>query len=234
MFNFFGRKINSFNKRSLTSLTETKINSYSQKGEDIILQKIFRNEKNSFYVDISNFGRSFSNTYYFYINGWKGLNIFCQPIDQSKLLIREKDINVYKVISTKNEIRKRIAISNNSEFDFRNSFTTNENDGALKEIKNECLTLEQALKNYLPYTASFQVNSIGILNIEAPGNESDIIMSNNWNIYRPKVIVLQFSEQNELGTSEAFQFFQQKDYILFARICDTWFYREKGFLINFG
>ena len=54
--------------------------SYSQEGEDILLSRIFRNQKKGFYVDIgAHHPTRFSNTYYFYKLGWRGINIDAIP-----------------------------------------------------------------------------------------------------------------------------------------------------------
>ena len=55
------------------------IKCYSQEGEDMILRRIFE-EKNGFYVDVgAHHPRRFSNTYYFYKQGWTGISIEPNP-----------------------------------------------------------------------------------------------------------------------------------------------------------
>jgi hypothetical protein len=52
------------------------IKSYSQEGEDMILQRIFENQPCGFYVDVgAHHPKRFSNTYFFYKKGWRGINI---------------------------------------------------------------------------------------------------------------------------------------------------------------
>ena len=44
-----------------------KNNSYSQEGEDLVLQRIFSEKKTGFYIDIgAHHPKRFSNTYFFY------------------------------------------------------------------------------------------------------------------------------------------------------------------------
>src|SRR5574338_1000474 len=75
---------------------------YSQEGEDLILQKFFVGQENGFYVDIgAHHPKRFSNTYLFYKKGWRGINIEARP--GSKVLfdkVRPKDINIEKAISS--------------------------------------------------------------------------------------------------------------------------------------
>ena len=54
--------------------------SYSQEGEDLILNRFFNNKENGFYVDVgAHHPRRFSNTYSFYKKGWRGINIDALP-----------------------------------------------------------------------------------------------------------------------------------------------------------
>ncbi|MCD7914177.1 MAG: hypothetical protein LUG96_02180 [Tannerellaceae bacterium] len=56
--------------------------SYSQEGEDIVLNFLFENKEGykGFYVDIgTHHPFRFSNTAYFYKQGWQGINIEPTP-----------------------------------------------------------------------------------------------------------------------------------------------------------
>ena len=47
---------------------------FSQNGEDLILNRLFENKTNGFFVDIgAHHPVRFSNTYLFYLNGWSGI-----------------------------------------------------------------------------------------------------------------------------------------------------------------
>lgn len=70
--------------------------SYSQEGEDMVLQRIFDGKTNGFYVDVgAHHPFRFSNTYFFYRLGWSGINIEPNP-EASDLFqsARRKDINL--------------------------------------------------------------------------------------------------------------------------------------------
>ena len=54
--------------------------SYSQQGEDMILKSLFQDHQSGFYVDVGAHHPSrFSNTYFFYLRGWRGINIDAMP-----------------------------------------------------------------------------------------------------------------------------------------------------------
>src|SRR5665213_2394952 len=50
------------------------MNYYSQNGEDFILDLLFKNKKDGFFVEVGCIdGKRFSNTYFFELKGWKGI-----------------------------------------------------------------------------------------------------------------------------------------------------------------
>jgi len=75
--------------------------SYSQEGEDLILERFFEGMNTGFYVDVGAFHpKRFSNTYIFYKKGWHGINIDARP-GSMKLFnfVRPRDINLEIPIS---------------------------------------------------------------------------------------------------------------------------------------
>ncbi len=77
-------------------LSEYAIKSYSQEGEDMILARLFENQQNGFYIDVgAHHPQRFSNTYFFYKKGWRGINVDAM-LGSMKLFnkIRSRDINI--------------------------------------------------------------------------------------------------------------------------------------------
>src|SRR3989344_2532261 len=63
------------------------LHSYSQWGEDIIIDKLLGMKNKGFYIDIGAYDPiRFSNTQRFYNKGWKGINIEPDPIRINKLI----------------------------------------------------------------------------------------------------------------------------------------------------
>ena len=77
--------------------------SYSQSGEDMILNTILCDLKKGFYVDVgANNPTIQSNTHFFYKKGWCGINIDALPGSMRIFnLIRPRDINLEIPISDK-------------------------------------------------------------------------------------------------------------------------------------
>lgn len=80
-----------------------KINNYSsfysshaQFGEDMILRHLTDNRVNGFYIDIgAHHPLYYSNTYHFYLKGWRGLNIDALPGSMEEFnILRPRDINI--------------------------------------------------------------------------------------------------------------------------------------------
>lgn len=75
--------------------------SFSQEGEDGVLQRLFERKPEGFYVDVgSHHPQRFSNTYRFYLRGWNGINIDPLPGSKARFdALRQRDINLELVIS---------------------------------------------------------------------------------------------------------------------------------------
>lgn len=91
-----GEKI-AYNKKEVAHHLQT----YSQEGEDAILRRLFELTDKGFYIDIgAHHPQRFSNTYFFYLKGWNGINIEPRP-GSSQLFneLRPRDINLELGIS---------------------------------------------------------------------------------------------------------------------------------------
>ena len=74
--------------------------SFSQQGEDIIIQNYFENKFDGFFIDIGAYHPiKYSNTFALYLKGWKGINIEPNP-DNIPLFqnIRRRDIDRKSVV----------------------------------------------------------------------------------------------------------------------------------------
>jgi FkbM family methyltransferase len=177
--------------------------SYAQSGEDMILDIIFDKPK-GFYVDVgANNPIIQSNTHYLYKKGWKGINIDAAPNSMTQFnMIRKRDINLEIPISDEQE-KLRF-------YSFKTSFLNTFDVQSAKNFKDELIgtieintkKLSQVFDEYLGE------NEIDLLNVDVEGWDLKVLRSNNWNKYRPKVIVTEFfsfledcnPDQTEVGT----------------------------------
>lgn len=181
---------------------------FSHSGEDAILQAIFRQKldkkEKGFFIDIGAYHPyEASNTYLFYINGWTGINIDACPGSMKAFnKIRPKDINLEMGIGEKEDILTYYFIDGHSSM---NSFSK-ENllqigmwEHVKKEIPIKVLPLSHVLSKY-----SGEFNTIDLLNIDVEGFDLEVIKSNDWSKYKPKVIVIELYCKNirDLETNE--------------------------------
>lgn len=70
--------------------------SYSQNGEDILLEAIFYKQQKGFYVDVgAHHPIKYSNTFLLYKRGWRGINIDAMPGSMKTFAkYRKGDINI--------------------------------------------------------------------------------------------------------------------------------------------
>lgn len=77
-----------------------RLETYSQEGEDIILRKLFHGQTTGLYVDIgAHHPFRYSNTYWFYKRGWRGINIDATPGSMKAFkMTRPHDVNIESAI----------------------------------------------------------------------------------------------------------------------------------------
>lgn len=167
--------------------------SYAQNREDIILLGFFPDLKKGFYVDVgANHPVDDSVTMLFYKKGWSGINI--EPsISMHKLLSQERsrDVNLRIGISNRQgELKLREFVKGNGLSTFSNEMIAqySKNPSAVtsvyKDYKVPVQTLESVFEKYKPSLIHF-------LKIDVEGYEFEVLESNNWKKYRPKVICIE-------------------------------------------
>lgn len=181
-----------FFKIKLKTLTRYQ-KSYSQTGEDLILNFLLKNKKNGFYVDIgANDPININNTYFFYKKGWNGINIEPNNL-KNKLLasFRKRDLNLNIGIGTKNE---------NIDFycfreDVLSTFSKSVADDYTK-MGHKILEIKkiQVYPLSLIFDKHLNGRNIDFLSIDTEGNDLDVLKSNDWNKYRPNFLIIETLE----------------------------------------
>ena len=63
-------------KRKIKNIFYKSQTTYSQTGEDLILDILLKDKPKGFYIDIGgNHPKKFNNTFLFYKKGWDGINV---------------------------------------------------------------------------------------------------------------------------------------------------------------
>ncbi len=204
--------------------------SYSQEGEDMILRRIFEKKKKGFYVDVgAHHPRRFSNTFYFYQKGWRGINIDAMP-GSMKLFeqLRPKDINLELAISDTKATLLYYMFNEPAlnTFSAEDAKSIGEESGiytivAQKEI--ETCPLVSVLDAYLPPDYS-----IDFLSIDVEGFDMNVARSNDWDKYRPKIVLLEERHQGNMVDvlhSDLYNFMISVDYQLIGKTFNTLFFK---------
>lgn len=182
-------------KRFINGSEETYL-STSHCGEDRILKYLLKKKKTGFYVDVGAFHPiNSSNTYIFHKDGWKGINIDAFPNSMDVFNeMRPNDINLEIGIGEKNEIINYYKIG--SKHHQMNGFNPNFQENLFSDFnidKNEVekipvrvYTLKNIFEKYLPKN-----QNIDFMTIDVEGYEDKILISNDWNKYRPSIVMVE-------------------------------------------
>ena len=208
------------------------IKSYSQEGEDMILRRLFETKKNGFYVDVgAHHPKRFSNTYYFYKIGWKGINIDAMP-KSMKLFnkIRPRDINLEEAVSDKIEELKYYVFNEPALNGFSKGITDKRNGKNGYYVVNTEILKTKTLSKILEQCMSNE-QDIDFLSVDVEGFDYHVLAGNDWQRFHPKVIL--FEELNSVlldkYISSSRKLLEANGYIPYAKTINTVFFIDKDY-----
>jgi len=175
---------------------------YGQDGEDLILNRLLDGQQKGFYVDVgAHHPVRFSNTYMFYQRGWSGINIDAMPGSMMKFKkIRPRDINIESGVAGSSGILKYYCF---------NEPALNTFDGAEAERKDKhpyhivntidigVERLDKILARYLP-----KGQTIDFMSIDVEGKDEEVLHSNDWTLYRPRIVLVETLRTDMLTLGE--------------------------------
>lgn len=214
-------------KNSIFNITYSR--SYSQEGEDLILNRIFNGKLKGFYIDVGSFHPvRFSNTYLFYKKGWNGITLDARPGSSSLFKkIRPRDISLEIPI---NDVETELIYYMFNEpalNGFSKELTEQRKNGTSYQLINEILlktkTLAYILDNYLPKNTK-----IDFLSVDVEGLDLNVLRSNNWDIYRPDYILTEdlSLDSNNIYKSPVSTLLYENKYSFYAKTVNTVFYKN--------
>ncbi|MFC1731686.1 FkbM family methyltransferase [candidate division KSB1 bacterium] len=171
--------------------------SFSQFGEDVVIQSLFRNKKNGIYVDVGAYQPIlYSNTHALYLKGWHGLSI--DPNPSFKIL--------YKIF------RRRDTFANFAVGDATKHKYFMFSDGAYNTL-SEVVAKDLMSKKYPSFLGTKEVNSLPLseiikkykithidyMNIDVEGLDLEVLKSHDWSI-KPSVISVEDSDKEGIGS----------------------------------
>jgi hypothetical protein len=205
------------------------VRSWSQEGEDMILHRIFYGKKNGFYVDIgAHHPKRFSNTYFFYRHGWRGINIDAMP-GSMKLFNkwRPKDINLEIGVAEETGILNYYVFNETALNSFSKEVSEQrdlvESNYYIKEvIQVKVAPLSEILDRYnVP-------NNIDFFSIDVEGYDLSVIKSNDWSKYRPTIVLVEIldSSMHKIEQSDIGRFMSEIGYVVYGKCVHTVLFRK--------
>jgi len=196
---------------------------YSQNGEDLILNRLLKDQKKGFYIDIgAHHPIRFSNTHFFYKKGWNGINVDSMPGSMKLFeLIRKRDINLETGIASKKGTLTYYQFNEPAlnTFDIKEvNLKTQQNYKLINSLNLKVDRLENILDKYLNL-----YQEIDFMSIDVEGKDEEVLLSNNWDKYRPKFILIEILNRRNLDNENCRinKYLKTKGYNLINKAYDT-------------
>jgi FkbM family methyltransferase len=170
--------------------TRWSIQSYSQEGEDLVLDRIMRNDTPGFYLDIgAHHPFRFSNTYLFYRKGWSGICI--DPLPSARILFekwRPRDKFIETGVSETPSSTKYYMFDEPAYNTFDAQLSKERvHQGLARLVETKTIptdTLRNILDQHLP-----ENNKLVFMSVDVEGYDLQVLKSNDWTKYRPDFII---------------------------------------------
>jgi FkbM family methyltransferase len=163
--------------------------SYTQNMEDYHLWLAFGGQRNGTYIDIGAGHPIADNvSFFFYERGWQGLVVEPQRnLVDLHTRLRPRDISVCALIGT------RSGLTDFHVFHpFHGLSTTSEKyANVARSLGAEYQTIQIPMISLAELCKEYAVTTIDFLKIDVEGAEADVLMSGDWDRYRPKAVVVE-------------------------------------------
>lgn len=205
------------------------IKSYSQEGEDMLLNRMFEGKRQGFFVDVgAHHPRRFSNTYFFYKRGWTGINVEPNPA-MFRLFRSERlrDINLQCGVGEKEGKCKYYLFDEPALNTFDDAVAQSRLDRTpykiVSEASMEIFRLDNILKQHLPAG-----QHIDFLSVDVEGMDLSVLKSNDWALFRPTCVLAEALDTDfeDTGANEISIFMRAQQYRLFAKSYNTIIFRD--------
>jgi len=186
LISYFGRAINDgYIKKYIQG-------SYSQKGEDLIIEKYIGSKKRGYYVDVGAHNpHKYNNTKRFYEKGWKGINIEPNPLLYKKFVEqRKRDINLNIGIGEKSGVADFYELQPDSLSTFsKKEMASKVELGYVLQKKYKIKVV--SLKNILNKISN---QKIDFISVDTEGLDLEVLKSNDWIRYRPTLVCVETAD----------------------------------------
>ena len=217
---------NDYLSRDIINSSYSKI-SFSQFGEDLLINKIFKKIDYGKFLDLGSFHPiHFSNTFLLYLRGWRGINV-----DGNKSMIeltkktRPEDISIHAFLNSSEGKSYYITNANNPAMNRISDKIENvKEDEEFLEVKTE------TIQNIIEKNLHFFNDQFYYLNIDLEFKDLDILQQIDFKQIRPILITI---ESHDLNSNELIKKTLEKNgYDFYSYINPTAFYLLKEFKEN--
>ena len=201
---------------------------FSQEGEDLIIDRIlkFKNikYKDIFFLDIgSGHPIKYSNTFYFYIRGSKGISIDASNRNiKLHKVFRPKDISLNLLLGKKSEIVE-YQVFNQPEL---NTVSKKR----LEELKKHNISplffekvdqLDSSL--FFKENITEHISNINFFTIDIEGAELDVLNSIDWKIFKPEIICVEIITLNfdDIFEHEVYKILKLNGYSIYSKLVNS-------------
>jgi len=170
---------------------------YSQHGEDFLLNEIFKNKQNGFFVEVGCIdGRRFSNSLTFEEKGWKGLCVEAHN-DYIDLLKKNRPHSIICHCAASDHDEDNVTFYANKRGSLSTLDKTMEN--TFKDKYGEYFSgFDEQTVNIRRLDTLFKENNvtnIDFMSLDIEGHELEALKGLNFNKYKPTVIVVESDSQ---------------------------------------
>lgn len=202
---------------------------YSQEGEDMILSRLLGNQRRGFYVDVgAHHPYRFSNTFHYYLRGWRGINIEPNPeLLERFSRLRNRDINLTCGISDVAGELPYYQFNEPALNTFDEGLARRREAGSSYRIVDtrivEVLRLEDVLSRHLP-----PGTSIDFMTIDVEGLDLRVLQSNDWTKFRPRYVLVEALREDleSVLRTGIHKLMKGLGYALVAKTVNTCFYSD--------
>jgi FkbM family methyltransferase len=207
------------------------VESYSHEGEDMVLLKHFGGKRDGFYVDVgAHHPVRFSNTYSFYKQGWRGINIDAMPGSMRAFnKVRPRDINVEAAVSDKVEQLQfyvfNVPALNSFSKELADKLTEGGKYQVVDTLQLKTRRLTEIMDLHLPAG-----QAIDFLSIDAEGLDVAVLRSLDWKKYRPALVLVELHDfkLQDSAHHPACALLRDAGYELFAKTYSTTFFIDSS------
>lgn len=167
--------------------------SYAQNGEDVVLGRLFKNQLFGRYIDIGAADPVIDSvTKHFYDLGWRGVNVEPDPRFAARLEdARPGDVNLRVAVSARaGKAALHVAT------DSHQGLSTLDSDDADRILGTHQTIIEVATITLEMLFEQCADGPVDFLKVDVEGHEREVLAGANWELYRPRVLVIEATEPN--------------------------------------